>query len=535
MRRTIHEINLLLTSMKRIITSVFFILTIAVSFAQSDCELLLQSANADYNKGNYEKAYKAYKQLQSQCGSNFGGSAAKLQDCSRKMKEDAAYKKCSTIETCNAYLETYPNGRYVAKVKQKRAELIGKAEEDNAYNRCTTESACAEYLQNYPNGRYVTEVRQKQTELANERLLAEDKAFEQCTTLDACSKYLRDYPNGRYRTEVQKKKKKFDAAKTAYMKILDIEFATSTDKDANNLTNKFGAPLYVNNSESIYLHPRIIYDGLLDEDEFVAGLVYIVSSAKQSGSKTQRSSFWVRHGYGNTQRLEGIYGTFQAGKWTLEIYFNGTLIYQKDFTLIEKENALSKGEWRKALKKCNEYVTHNYDNGSYKGKTNDGIRNGLGMYSYDGKSFYIGHWSNGDRNGTGLYICRDGYTISNCPQCSYFVGKYSHDIRSGVGRCYDRLGNLIYYDNFENSKPTGEYPTTKDYSSYKFECIKYTNGNYYIGETTNGKRDGIGIYIWESGAIWFGPWKNGERNGYGIYMPYSGSFTTGTWNGDEMQ
>ena len=38
-------------------------------------------------------------------------------------KEEEAYKKCSTIEGCNAYLKAYPQGRYVDKVHQKRDEL----------------------------------------------------------------------------------------------------------------------------------------------------------------------------------------------------------------------------------------------------------------------------------------------------------------------------------------------------------------------------------------------------------------------------
>ena len=38
-------------------------------------------------------------------------------------KEDAAYKKCTTISGCNAYLKNYPNGRYVEEVKSKKAQL----------------------------------------------------------------------------------------------------------------------------------------------------------------------------------------------------------------------------------------------------------------------------------------------------------------------------------------------------------------------------------------------------------------------------
>ena len=40
-----------------------------------------------------------------------------------KEKEDAAYKKCTTIAACESYLKTYPQGRYVVEVETKKAEL----------------------------------------------------------------------------------------------------------------------------------------------------------------------------------------------------------------------------------------------------------------------------------------------------------------------------------------------------------------------------------------------------------------------------
>jgi len=43
-------------------------------------------------------------------------------------KEAAAYKKCTTIEGCNAYLKAYPKGRYVDDVNKTKAELEAQAE-----------------------------------------------------------------------------------------------------------------------------------------------------------------------------------------------------------------------------------------------------------------------------------------------------------------------------------------------------------------------------------------------------------------------
>ena len=71
------------------------------------------------------------------------------------------------------------------------------------------------------------------------------------------------------------------------------------------------------------------------------------------------------------------------------------------------------------------------------------------------------------------------------------------------------------------------------YKSYKFECIEYTNGNYYIGETKDGKRHGRGVYLWKEGGAWYGYWQEGSRSGRGIYYKPSGGFTLGSWKGDE--
>ena len=42
-------------------------------------------------------------------------------------KEEDAYKKCTTIEGCNAYLKSYPQGRYVDEVRAKKMNLEAQA------------------------------------------------------------------------------------------------------------------------------------------------------------------------------------------------------------------------------------------------------------------------------------------------------------------------------------------------------------------------------------------------------------------------
>lgn len=182
----------------------------------------------------------------------------------------------------------------------------------------------------------------------------------------------------------------------------------------------------------------------------------------------------------------------------------------------------AKIDWRTQMRKVMDHSTQNFSNGKYKGQTTSAnIRYGLGVYKWEDGSYYWGLWEQGDMNGTGIYICSDGYTYTNCPDCVYYVGK------SDKGTCYDKFGNLIYYGDFYNGYPTGTYPTAGDYSSYRFECIDYNDGDKYIGETKDGRRHGQGIYLWKNGDAWFGIWQNGNRDGYGIYLYYKGDMEYG--------
>jgi len=46
----------------------------------------------------------------------------------------------------------------------------------------------------------------------------------------------------------------------------------------------------------------------------------------------------------------------------------------------------------------------------------------------------------------------------------------------------------------------------------------YVNGNFYQGEWRDDKKDGRGVYSYNTtGEKYEGEWKTGERNGRGIY------------------
>ena len=208
----------------------------------------------------------------------------------------------------------------------------------------------------------------------------------------------------------------------------------------------------------------------------------------------------------------------------------------------QSDNALARGDWRKALNKSLDYI-HDSDNyGVYKGEIewygvyddeqNQKFRSGTGIYRWKDGTIYIGGWS-GNIEGIGICIVPQGYNLSTCPGAAYYVGEW-YIRKSGLGLCYDSNGNLIYAGDFENDYPTEKYPMSGN-THDKFDCIEYSGGNYFVGMTKDGKPDGIGIFIWQSGTLWFGEWENGARNGFGALISYEGKVTTGTWKGDKKK
>ena len=535
---------------KYFITISFLLLAVAIVQAQTECESMLDAANKYYNEGKYDKAAKMYQLIQEECDSNYGGAAVKLTDCNHKLKEDEDYEKCTTISACNYYLKNYPNGRYINQVQSVRAELIkasvNVAEDDNAYNNCVTEEDFREYMAHNPYGRHIAQAKAMITQFE------EEKAYENCVTMSDCDIYLKTYPRGKYLTEVLAKKealeaerirKEKEAAKTAYMNIKEIDFANTLA--GGTIIDDYGATFYV--SEIQYLASRITYDGLLDDTRLISLFCKIIRPDGSLMNKSESPSgytfstiFRVQMGNDNLYEFprwgSDDMGSFDiAGTYRFELWFSDHRVYQTSFVVEDRNTPLSCGKWRTALMKCCDNVTYRKENGSfYKGQTYYGTRLGLGLYCLQGIFYDIGIWQDGKLNGMGLTIASPGSMVSNCTDCEYYVGEFSSGEKSGRGSCYDKYGNLLYRGSFANNAPAQTYPTI-GYDSYKFECIEYSSGDYYVGETYQGKPHGMGIYIWSSGDMWYGDWKNGNREGYGIYMLYQGDVSAGTWKNDTQQ
>lgn len=220
---------------------------------------------------------------------------------------------------------------------------------------------------------------------------------------------------------------------------------------------------------------------------------------------------------------------------------NGTKSVRIDVTQAAgyTETPLSRGYWRSKVA-SRKYVSNRrtYNDGSvYVGMTNNyGGRHGFGAYFFNDGGIYLGLWENGDMHVAGIYIIGtpETHSILNCSGAIYYVGQYDHDKKSGTGECYDKYGNALYRGNFRDNKPTAYYTSTPSTSlqSDKFQCIDYTSGDFYLGETENGNRAGLGVYFWSNGAWWIGFWANDTRDGWGMYVDASGRWDYGQWKGD---
>ncbi|MCR9265445.1 MAG: hypothetical protein NXH86_14915 [Flavobacteriaceae bacterium] len=156
------------------------------------------------------------------------------------------------------------------------------------------------------------------------------------------------------------------------------------------------------------------------------------------------------------------------------------------------------------------------NSGYYQGNFVDGFRDGFGIYTWiDSKNYYIGQWAKGYQNGYG-YIKNGGEILQ---AGKYEKGKLVQDFLTDDYKKKIARGNCV--GDCQNG----------------FGYYKFDNGDSYVGFFTNGKRDHVGAYSWKSGMAHIGTIVNEQHNGYGqeFYRPsgqyYLGDFSQGKRTG----
>lgn len=59
--------------------------------------------------------------------------------------------------------------------------------------------------------------------------------------------------------------------------------------------------------------------------------------------------------------------------------------------------------------------------------------------------------------------------------------------------------------------------------------IKWSNGNYYLGEFKNDERHGNGEMRWIDESTYIGEWSKGKRHGWGTMKKPEGALLTGVF------
>lgn len=198
-----------------------------------------------------------------------------------------------------------------------------------------------------------------------------------------------------------------------------------------------------------------------------------------------------------------------------------------------------------------------FENGCYYGETLSHMRDGYGTYVWDSGTIYSGEWQEDVRygfgisffprmihlgnyneapNGYGAAIVTDTLNhFAGAANSRVYVGNFTNGLPQGIGTLYDHGGTLVYHGNFNNGVPTNNYPTTDNYSTYRWVVEQLDGGDNYEGETVQGVREGFGIYRWADGSIWFGYWLDGKREGEGLYINSNGAMMAGVWHEGKLQ
>lgn len=168
----------------------------------------------------------------------------------------------------------------------------------------------------------------------------------------------------------------------------------------------------------------------------------------------------------------------------------------------------------------NEAKTINYENeGQYIGEIKNGLRHGKGKMTYDNGNIYSGDWMNDVFHGKGTYQKTNGQSSSGDWENGYLI-KGRIVFMEGLLNNEEYIGELIY--SFFG------YPVPHGKGTYF-----YINGDKYVGEFVDYKKEGKGIFTWANGDSYCGQWENDEYHGEGI-LKKDGIIKDGYWDKGEF-
>lgn len=152
---------------------------------------------------------------------------------------------------------------------------------------------------------------------------------------------------------------------------------------------------------------------------------------------------------------------------------------------------------------------------------------------------YFGQMSP-DRNvyGYGMfYTDRDGEICGQFRNGNLLMG-----IR--MGAAVVRVGTEDHYTAYDLLTGEAQYVFLNDekykldaehLASWRYMQIQYKNGDKYVGEVVDGKRDGYGIYYYANGNFYFGPYRDNKAVGYGALFHTDNHISLQYWDGPKPE
>ena len=182
----------------------------------------------------------------------------------------------------------------------------------------------------------------------------------------------------------------------------------------------------------------------------------------------------------------------------------------------KKEVVVYAGTFKDDLRQGHGILT--LGNYNYDGEWRNGKENGNGKAEFSDGDKYEGQWKDGEIKGQGIYIWKDGdkYDGGVIPNNN---SKHQYILRNGNGTMTWTNGDQ-YIGDWKNDKKDGQ-------------GILTSKGNKYEGDWKNDKQNGSGEYTWKNGEVYNGDWKDGKQNGSGKMNYSDGNIYDGEWLDDK--
>ncbi len=165
--------------------------------------------------------------------------------------------------------------------------------------------------------------------------------------------------------------------------------------------------------------------------------------------------------------------------------------------------------------------TYNDGSGFYEGTFKDGFRDGYGFYMWNSdKQYYIGQWQAGKQHGYGYFkkgteVLQAGYYENGKQTRNMLTQNFIN--KQAVGNCIGDCNNGFgFYQYANNDKYVGFFTNNK--RNY-LGAYSWVSGDVYMGEFYNDQLTGqASEYYKSTETTYYGTFSNGKRQGLGIYI-----------------